>query len=167
MKLRVPSSSLLAGLFVELGALPRTMTSADAQGAFRAGALEAQEGTLATLAAARLDAFGLKQVMLWDAVSECAVFAANGTAWKGWTEEQRTIVREAAREIARELPGLARAENEAAQEVIVKQGGTVTRLTASGRAAFVAATKRVYDRWAGAMDADLVREAEAAVRNAK
>jgi TRAP-type C4-dicarboxylate transport system substrate-binding protein len=166
MKVRVPSSSLVMGLFVELGALPRTMPAGDAHAAFRAGALVAQEGTLATLAAARLDAFGLKQVMLWDAVGECAVFAANRAAWDAWTDEQRTIVREAARDVARELPALARSENEAAQEALVKRGTTVTRLTASGRAAFVAATRRVYDRWAGAMDAGLVREAEAAVRSA-
>ena len=167
MKVRVPSSSLVAGLFVELGASPRMMTAADAHAAFREGALEAQEGTLATLAAARLDAFGLKQVMLWDAVGECAVFAANRAAWNAWTDEQKTIVREAARDIARELPALARAEDDAAQEALVKRGTTVTRLTASGRAAFVTATKRVYDRWAGAMDADLVREAEAAVKAAR
>lgn len=164
MKVRLPSSSLVTGLFVELGALPRTMAAADAHAAFRAGALEAQEGTLATLAAARLDAFGLKRVMLWDAVAECAVFAANRTAWNGWTDEEKTIVREAARDVARELPALARAENDAGQEALVKRGATVTRLTASGRAAFVAATRRVYDRWAGAMDADVVREAEAAVK---
>lgn len=166
MKVRVPSSSLVTGLFVELGALPRTMAGPDAHAAFRAGALAAQEGTLATLAAGRLDALGLKQVMLWDAVGECAVFAANRAAWNGWTDEQKTIVRETAREIARELPALARAENDAAQEALVKRGTTVTRLTASGRAAFIAATRRVYDRWAGAMDAELMREAEAAVRAA-
>ena len=69
-------------------------------------------------------------------------------------------------DVARELPALARAENDAAQEALVKRGTTVTRLTASGRAAFIAATRRVYGRWAGAMDADLVREAEAAVKAA-
>ncbi len=64
--------------------------------------------------------------MLWDAVGECALFAANRSAWNGWTDEQKAIVRETAREIARELPALVRAENDAAQEALVKRGTTVT-----------------------------------------
>ena len=124
------------------------MAVADAHAAFRAGTLDAQEGTLATLAAARLDTFGLKQVLLWDAVAECAVFAANQAAWNGWTDEARSIVREAALQAARELPALAQAENDAAQAALGRRGVTVTRLTATGRAAFAAATRGVYDKWA-------------------
>ncbi len=167
MKIRVPSSTLVTNLLVELGSLPRTMPSADAQAAFRSGALEAQEGSLATLAAARVDTLGMKQVFLWDAIAECAMFAVSKAAWGRWTDEQRAIVRETALEAARELPALARAENDAAQEALVKRGVTVTRLTPSGRAAFVTATRHVYERWASAMDAGLVRAAEAAVKSAQ
>jgi TRAP-type C4-dicarboxylate transport system substrate-binding protein len=167
IKIRGPSSTLVTNLLVELGALPRTMPSADAQAAFRSGALEAQEGSLATLAAVRVDTLGMKQVFLWNATAECAMFAVNKAAWARWTDEQRAIVREAALEAARELPALARAENDAAQDSLVKRGVTITRLTPSGRAAFIAATRHVYERWAGAMDADLVRAAEAAVKGAQ
>jgi hypothetical protein len=40
----------------------------------------------------------------------------------------------------------------------------VTRLTATGRAAFAAATRGVYDKWAAVIGADLVTATEAAVK---
>jgi hypothetical protein len=67
-----------------------------------------------TIAAARLETFGVKQVLLWGAVAECAIFAANKTAWNGWTEEQRNFARESAMQAAQELPALVQAENDAA-----------------------------------------------------
>jgi len=164
MKVRLASTPLVADLFVGLGAEPRAMALADAQAALRAGTLDAQEGTLATIAAARLDTLGVRQVMLWGAVAECAVFAANRAAWNGWTAEQRAVVRDAALEVALALPALARAENDAAVVELRKRGVTVTRLTGTGRAAFAAAVRGVYDKWAAVAGADLVRAAEAAVR---
>jgi len=164
MKVRVAATPLVIDLFTSLGALPQAMAVADAHAAFRAGTLDAQEGTLATLAAARLDTFGVKQVLLWDAVAECAVFAANRAAWNGWTDEARSIVREAALQAARELPALAQADNDAAQVALGTRGVTVTRLTATGRAAFAAATRGVYDKWAAVIGADLVSATEAAVK---
>ncbi len=164
LKVRVAATPLLIDLFTSLGALPQAMAVADAHAAFRAGTLDAQEGTLATLAAARLDTLGVKQVLLWDAVAECAVFAANKSAWNSWTDEARSIVREAALQAARELPALAQAENDAAQAALGRRGVTVTRLTATGRAAFAAATRGVYDKWAAVIGADLVSATEAAVK---
>ena len=167
MHVRTVWTPLIVDLFVGLGAMPRSLTATDANAAFRAGTLHAQEGTLATIAAARLDTFGVKQVLLWGATAECAVFAANKTAWNNWTPEQRDMVRESAIEAARELPALARAEHEAAQNELAQHGVTVTRLTAAGRAAFAAATRTTYDKWAAMVGADLVRDAEAAVNAAR
>jgi TRAP-type C4-dicarboxylate transport system substrate-binding protein len=164
MKVRLASTPLLTDLFVGLGAEPRAMTLADAQAALRAGTLDAQEGMLAPIAAARLDALGVRQVMLWGAVAECAVFAANRAAWNGWTAEQRAVARDAALEAARGLPALARAEDDAALVELRKRGVTVTRLTATGRAAFAAAARGVYDKWAAVVGPDLMRAAEAAVK---
>ena len=61
MKVRLASTPLLTDLFAGLGAEPRAMALADAQAALRAGTLDAQEGTLATIAAARLDTLGVRQ----------------------------------------------------------------------------------------------------------
>ena len=164
IKVRLAATPFLTDFFASLGAEPSAMTLADAQAALRAGTLNAQEGSLAAIAAAQLDTLGVKQLMLWGAVAECAVFAANKAAWNGWTAEQRALARDAALEAARGLPALARAENDAALVELRKRGVTVTRLTVTGRAAFAAAARGVYDKWAAVAGPDLVRAAEAAVR---
>ena len=164
MKVRATSLSLVRDMFVALGAEPWAMAFADAQVALRAGILDAQEGQPATFAAARLDALGFKQVLLWGAVAEVAIFAANQTVWKSWSDEERAIVKSAAQQAARELPALARAENDAALAELRQRGITVTRLTATGRAAFAAAARGVYDKWASVAGPELVRVAEAAIK---
>jgi TRAP-type C4-dicarboxylate transport system substrate-binding protein len=166
MRIRVASLPLLNELFAALGAAPRAMTFGDAQEAFRAGTLDAQEGTPATFAAARLDALGIREVLLWGAVAEIAVFAVNRRVWDGWDDAQRALVNDAAQQAARELPALVRAENDAALAELRKRGVTVTRLTATGRGAFAAETRRVYDKWADVAGAELVRRVESAVRGA-
>jgi TRAP-type transport system periplasmic protein len=164
IRVRLAATPFLTDFFLSLGAQPRAMTLADAQAALRAGALDAQEGSLVAIAAARLDTLGVNQVLLWGAVAECAVFAANQAAWNSWTTEQRTVARAAALEAARGLPALVRAENDAALIELRKRGVTVTRLTATGRAAFAAAARGVYDKWAAVAGPDLVSAAEAGVR---
>ena len=71
-----------------------------------------------------------------------------------------------AQQAARELPALARAENDAALAELRQRGMTITRLTATGRAAFVAGARGVYDKWAGVAGPELVRAAESAIRAA-
>ena len=164
LKVRAAATPLVTDLFVGLGATPRAMGAVDAQAAFRARALDAQEGPPATIAAARLDAFDVKQLLLWGAVGECAIFAANKVAWTSWTSAQQIVVRDAANEAARELRALVDAENDAALRELGQRGVTVTRLTATGRAAFAAAARGVYDKWAATVGAELVREAEATLR---
>jgi len=164
VEIRATAIAPLTDLFAALGALPRAMAFADAEAAFRAGTLKAQEGTAATFAAARLDALGVRHVLLWGAVAEVAVFAANRTAWERLTDAQRVLVTDAALQAAGELPALVRAENDAALAELRKRGIATTRLTATGQAAFAAATRAVYDKWAGVAGEDLVRAAEAAVK---
>ena len=130
MRIRVASLPFLNELFAALGAAPRAMAFGDAEAAFRAGKLDAQEGTPATFAAARLDALGIREVLLWGAVAEIAVFAVNRTVWDGWNDAQRALVDDAAQQAARELPALVRAENDAALAELRRRGVTVTRLTA-------------------------------------
>jgi TRAP-type C4-dicarboxylate transport system substrate-binding protein len=164
LRVRAAATPLLTDVFVGLGARPLAMAAVDAQAAFRAGTLDAQEGTPSSIAAARLEAFGVRHVLLWGAIGECAVFAANKAAWTRWTPAQRIVARDAANEAARELRALVDAENEAALRELGQHGVTVTRLTPTGRAAFAAAARGVYDKWAATVGGDLVREAEAAVK---
>lgn len=161
---RVTAVPLVLDLFTSLGARPRAMAFADAEAAFRSGLLAAQEGPPASFAAARLDALGVRQVMLWGAVAEVAVFAVNRAFWEGLPVEQRGIVGDAALRAAGELPTAVRAENEAALSALRRRGVVVTRLTATGQRAFASAARGVYEQWAGVAGEDLVRAAEAAVK---
>jgi TRAP-type C4-dicarboxylate transport system substrate-binding protein len=163
LKLRTGSTPLVADVLIAMSAQPRTMAYADAQSAFKTGRLDGQEGTPATFAAARLDALGIRHVVMWGAIAEVAVFAVNRAAWAGLNETDRSIVSDAAQEVASELPALAVAETDAALAELRKRGVSVTRLTASGRAAFGFAARGAYDKWAAVAGADLVRAAEAAI----
>lgn len=164
LRVRIVSTPFLIDFYARLRALPHAMAFTAAQAAFNAGTLDAQDGTPATFAAARLDAVGVKHVTLWGAVAEVAVFAVNRAAWDGWTEDQRSLVSGAAQQAAQELPSLARAENDAALAELRKRGLTIVRLTGTGRAAFAAAARPVYDKWAAVAGDELVRAAEAAVK---
>ena len=163
LKVRIGSTPLVADLLIALGAQPATMTFAEAQAALKAGKLDAQEGSLETFVAARFDALGVRHVVMWGAVAEVAVFAVNRQLWARLSDADQTIVGEVAKEIAAELPALAVTENEGALAELRKRGVSVTRVTASGRAAFGFATRGAYDKWAAVAGADLFRAAEAAL----
>jgi len=163
LKVRVGPAPLVADLFIALGAEPKTLTFAEAQAALRAGTLDGQEGTLAQFAAARFDAFGVRHVLLWAATGEVAVFAVNRALWHRLSVADQAIVRDAANEAAAELPALVAAESDSALAELRKRGVTLSRLTASGRAAFAYAARGAYDKWGAVAGADLVRAAEAAV----
>jgi TRAP-type C4-dicarboxylate transport system substrate-binding protein len=164
---RIVSTPFLVDLYAGLGARPQAMALADAISAFRSGKLDAQEGAPATLAAARLDAVGVRHVTLWGAVAEVAIFAVNRVVWERSSEAERAIMSGAAEQAAQELAELARTENEAALGELRKRGVSILRLTASGQAAFAAAARPVYDKWAGVAGDEIVRAAEAAVRGAR
>jgi TRAP-type C4-dicarboxylate transport system substrate-binding protein len=117
-------------------------------------------------ATTRLNAVGVKRVVLWDAIAEAAVFAVNRERWESWSAAEQGFVRDAARAAAAELADLERQENETALAALRKGGMAVTRLTPAERAAFAAATRELYARWAAVAGEELARAAEAAVRAA-
>ena len=163
LRVRISPTPLVADLFVALGAEPRMMTFADAQAALKAGTLDAQEGTLATFTSSRIDALGVRHVLMWNGIGEIAIFAVNRAFWNRLSASDQATVRDAANDAAAELPALVAAENDTALAELRKRGVTVTRLTASGRAAFAFAARSAYDKWGAVAGAELVRAAEAAV----
>lgn len=166
LRVRVTPLPAIGDLYVALGAQPQAIAYAAADAAFAAGTLDAQDGMPATFAAARLDAVGLRRVVLWNAMAEAAVFAVNRKRWESWTDAERARVRDGARESAAELAELARVESDAALVALRKGGMAVTRLTSAERAAFAAAARGAYDKWAKVAGEELVRAAEAAVKAA-
>jgi TRAP-type C4-dicarboxylate transport system substrate-binding protein len=166
LKVRSVAVPMLTDLYAGLSATTTAVAFAAAQSAFASGALDAQDGEIAVFASARIYALGAKHVTLWNAVGELAVFAANRAVWDGWSEDQRTAVRDAARAAAAELTDLARQESSAALTELRRRGMSVVSLTAAERAAFAVAVRPVYDKWAAAAGDDVARLAEAAVKAA-
>ena len=164
LRVRVTSMPFLVDFYAGIKAQPQAMPFAAAADAFRSDGLDAQEGPVAAFAAMRLDGLGFRHLTLWGAVGEIAVFAVNRAVWDAWTVEQRGLVGDAAREIARGLPALAAAEEDTALALLAGRGMSVLRLTGSGRAAFAAASRRTYDQWAAVAGEELVRAAESAVK---
>jgi len=166
LQIRIVGPPQQAELFAALGARAQVLAAADAQAAFTAGTLDGQDGTPAMFATTRLNAVGVKRVVLWDAIAEAAVFAVNRERWESWSAAEQGFVRDAARAAAAELADLERQENETALAALRKGGMAVTRLTPAERAAFAAATRELYARWAAVAGEELARAAEAAVRAA-
>jgi len=163
LAIRITSTPYLVELYTALRGQPQAISFAEADAAFRSGALNAQEGSLATFAAARIDALGFKFATLWGAVGEIAIFAVNLGAWERLTVAQQAVLQESAQRAAGDLARSAAAEEEAAIAQLRARGVAILRLTPSGRAAFAAASRPVYDRWAAVAGEAIVRAAEATV----
>ena len=167
LKLRVVGSPLYNETFTALGANPTQMSWADAQPALASGAVDGQENPLSVFVAAKLPTVGQKHLTLWHYVADPLIFVVNKNVWNSWTPADREAVRQAAIQAGRENVDKARKGIAGSDTAVLKQieasGVTVTQLTAEQRAAFVQATRPVYDKWSRTIGADLVKQAEAAI----
>ena len=167
LKIRIVGSPLFIDTFTALGANPTQMSWADAQPAFASGAVDGQENPMSIFTAAKLQTVGQKYVTMWHYVADPLVFVVNKDIWASWTPEDREAVRQAALEAGKEEIALARKGLAEPGQPLLKEiaalGVTITELTPTERAAFVKATRPVYDKWKGQVGADLVNMAEKAI----
>jgi TRAP-type C4-dicarboxylate transport system substrate-binding protein len=161
LRVRTVAHPLLLETLAALGARPESMSLADAQAAFAAGALDGQEAPASTLAATRIAAMGPRFVSRWGGMADVMVFAVRKSVWSRWSDAQRERARTAAVEAAREAAALAREDVALAE--LVKQGVTVVKLAPSQRATFRAAVEPVWTKWSSVIGADVVQAAVAAV----
>ena len=167
MKFRVVGSPLYNETFSALGANPTQMSWADAQPALASGAVDGQENPLSVFVAAKLVTVGQKHLTLWHYVADPLIFVVNRQVWASWTPADREAVRQAALQAGRENVDKARKGIAGNDNTVLKQieasGVTVTSPTAEQRAAFVQATRPVYDKWSKTIGVDLVKKAETAI----
>ena len=167
MKFRVVGSPLYNETFSALGANPTQMSWADAQPALASGAVDGQENPLSVFVAAKLVTVGQKHLTLWHYVADPLIFVVNKQVWASWTPADREAVRQAALQAGRENVDKARKGIAGNDNTVLKQieasGVTVTSPTAEQRAAFVQATRPVYDKWSKTIGVDLVKKAETAI----
>ncbi|MEI2415083.1 DctP family TRAP transporter solute-binding subunit [Orrella sp. JC864] len=164
LKLRVVGSPLFIDIFTALGANPTQMSWADAQPALASGAVDGQENPMSVIAAAKLHAVGQKYMTMWNYVADPLIFVVNKEVWQSWSEQDREIVRQAAIDAGRQQVQIARkgmtAEDSSLLDEARGNGVQVTELTPEQHAAFVAATKPVYDKWKKQIGEALVAQAE-------
>lgn len=167
LKFRVVGSPLFLDVFSALGANPTQMSWADAQPALASGAVDGQENPLAIFTAAKLHTLGQKYLTLWHYVADPLIFVVNQDVWNSWSPADREAVRQAALQAGRENVDKAREGITAADPSLLKKieasGVGIVDPTAQERAAFVAATRPVYDKWTRTIGADLVKKAESAI----
>jgi TRAP-type C4-dicarboxylate transport system substrate-binding protein len=163
LRIRITPTPFLVEFYAGFGALPLALPFTEAVDLFRNAGLDAQEGSVASFAATRLDSLGFRHVTLWNGVGELAVFAVNPAAWDAWTADRRELVRNAAEDASKQLAAMVATEQDAALAALKARGINPLRLTATGRASFAAAARPTYDRWAAVAGEDIVRAAEGAV----
>ncbi len=167
LKLRIVGSPLFIDTFTALGANPTQMSWTDAQPAMASGAVDGQENPLSIFTAAKLHNVSQKYLTLWGYVADPLIFVVNKQVWNSWTPADRDIVRQAALDAGKQQLALARKgiskEDPALLKEIEGHGVTVTQLSDAERAAFVKATRPVYDKWKTQIGASLVTQAEKAV----
>ncbi|WP_295958723.1 DctP family TRAP transporter solute-binding subunit [Rhodoferax sp.] len=167
MKIRVVGSPLFQDTFTALGANPTQMSWADAQPALATGAVDGQENPLSIYTAAKLHNVAQKHITLWGYVADPLVFVVNKDIWASWTVADRAIVQQAALDAAREQIAISRKGLVEADQPLLKDlaalGTTVTKLTPEERAAFVTATRPVFEKWKKTIGADLVATAEKSI----
>lgn len=167
LKFRVVGSPLYNETFTALGANPTQMSWADAQPALASGAVDGQENPLSVFVAAKLATVGQKHLTLWHYVADPLIFVVNKDVWNSWTPADREAVRQAALQAGRENVEKARKGIAGNDNAVLKQieaaGVAVVNPTAEQRAAFVQATRPVYDKWAKTIGSELVKKAETAI----
>ena len=167
MKIRVVGSPLFLDTFSALGANPTQTSWADAQPAMASGAVDGQENPLAIFTAAKLHSVAQKYLTLWGYIADPLIYVVNKDIWNSWTPADREIVRQAAIEAGKEEIAIARKGVIESDKPLLKQieglGVTVTQLSPTERAAFVKATRPVYDKWKSQVGNDLVNMAEKAI----
>ncbi|GAB6112114.1 DctP family TRAP transporter solute-binding subunit [Desulfomicrobium salsuginis] len=167
LKIRVVGSPIFIDGFTALGANPTQMSWADAQPALATKAVDGQENPLSVFNAAKLHTVEQKYLTLWGYMADPLFFVVSKTVWAQWSEGDRAVVAEAAKQAAAENLVDARKgitpEDDALLKEIEQNGVTITRLTDEQRKPFREATRPVFDKWAEIVGKDLVKKAEDAI----
>ncbi|MEE2763868.1 MAG: DctP family TRAP transporter solute-binding subunit [Pseudomonadota bacterium] len=165
LKIRVVGSPLFQDTFTTLGANPTQMSWADAKPALTTGAVDGQENPISVFDVARIDQVGQTHLTLWHYMADPLVFAVSNRVWSQFNSEDQALLKQAAIDAGQWEIEKSRGELEATLEAIKARGVQVVELTPEQHAAFVEATRPVYEKWTDRIGEDLVEQAQEAVAN--
>ena len=115
-----------------------------------------------------MDTLAQKHLTLWNYCADAGIVAISKGALSAFEPRDREIVVEAAREAGQAgnnaaRKGLGMNGDRSSLEECARRGVEVIDLSAAEKAAFARATRPVFDKWAGTIGTDLVRQAEAVI----
>ena len=165
LKIRVVGSPLFQDTFTTLGANPTQMSWADAKPALTTGAVDGQENPISVFDVARIDQVGQEHLTLWHYMADPLVFAVSNRVWSQFKPEDQALLKQAAIDAGQWEIEKSRGELEATLDAIKARGVEVVELSPEQHAAFVEATRPVYEKWTDRIGEDLVKQAQEAVAN--
>ncbi len=159
LKIRTPSSEWRVAMFKEWGANPTPMSFSEVFVALQTGTMDGQENPLTNIVGANFQEVQ-KYLSLTGHVYSPAYLTTGAETWAGLPDD----VKAAANEIAVQVQDWALAEGEKADnELVDKVKAAGVEVNEADKAAFIAASKPIYDTFAGQVSggAELVSDAQA------
>ena len=159
LKFRVQSSDVLVAQMEAIGGSPQKMAFSEVYGALQQGVVDGQENTWSNI-------YGKKFFEVQDGTTETnhGVIDYLVVTNVDWLESLDADVRDQFMTIVKEVTTLRNSEafavNEAAKQSILTAGGVIRELNGEQRAAWVAAMKPVWDKFAGDVGMDNIEAAQ-------
>ena len=167
LKIRVVGSPMYGEIMSTMGANPTFMSWADAQPALASGAVDAQENPLEVFLAAKINTLGQKYVTKWNYSNDILLFAIANPIWQSWSAQDQGIVREAARDAARQQIAIVRKLFAEDVDRVKALGVDVHIPTAAELAVWQITTRRVYARWKAQINPALIGKIELVVEKSR
>lgn len=166
LKIRVTASPMFIDIMQGMSANPVSMSWADAMPALASRAVDGQENPLEVFLTARIDKLAQRYVTKWNYSNDVLLFAVADRAWRSWRPEHQRIVRQAARDAAREQIQLVRALFAEDVMRVSALGVEVHLPTPVQMERWHTAVRRPYARWKARIGPRLVEQVERIVAQA-
>ena len=167
LKIRYAAGPIFAEIFTTLGANPVQMSFADLQPALSSGAVDGQENPVNLFLLFKINTLAQKHLTIWNYCADAGIFHVAKAVWESFSTADKEILRDTARQAAREQIAEARkgiiAPDLSSIEAAKQAGVEVQLLTPEEKAVFQAATKPVFEKWAAQIGSDLVAKAQKAI----
>lgn len=161
LKFRVQASDVLVAQFKQLGSNPQKMAFKEVYGALQTKVVDGQENTWSNI-------YGKKFFEVQDGVTETNhgiidyLVVTSTEWWDGLPAGIRNQLSTIMTEVTAARNKAAFAVNEANKKKIMESGGTIRKLDAAQRKAWVDAMKPVWSKFEGDIGADMIEAAQAA-----
>lgn len=150
LKIRIPAMKMYTMLFTALGANPLTMNFSEVFTSLQQGTIDGHENPLDTINSAKIQEVQ-KVLTLWDYSYDILILGMNKKLYDSMPADLQKIMRECAADACAYQKKINRERNNEYLEKFKAGGMAINSLTPENRAAFKAATQKVYTEYQGLM----------------